>query len=46
MPGHHQLDIENTIVDEIVAAFSQLGQSGKLVQGNGLFDFGDFQIHI
>lgn len=46
MPGHHQLDIENTIVDAIAAGFSQIEQSGELVQGNGLFDFGEFQIHI
>lgn len=46
MLGHHQLDIENTIVDAIAAAFSQLEQSGKLQQGNGIFRFGDFQIHI
>ena len=45
-PGHHQLDIENTIVDAIVAGFSQLEQSGKLHQGNGLFDFGEFKIHL
>ena len=31
---------------EYHVAFSLLEQSGKLVQGNGLFDFGDYQIHI
>ncbi len=41
-----QSDIESTIVDKIVAGFSQIERSGKLQQGNGLFDFGDFQIHI
>lgn len=46
MPGHHQMDIKSTIVDEIAAGFSQIERSAKLQQGNGLFDFGDFQIHI
>ena len=46
MPGHHQLDIKSTIVDEIAAGFWQIKRSAKLQHGSGLFDFGDFQIHI
>lgn len=46
MPGHHQLDIKSAIVDEIAAGFLQIKRSAKLQHGNGLFDFGDFQIHI
>lgn len=38
--------IKSIIVDEIAAGFSQIERSGKLQHGNGLFDFGDFQIHI
>ncbi len=46
LPGHHQLHIDKGIVDEIARGFSMLEKNGKLHQGNGLFDFGDFQIHV
>lgn len=46
LPGHHQLDIPVSLIDDIGAAFSQLEKIGKLKQGNGLFEFRDFQIHI
>ena len=46
MPGHHQLDIPVSLVDDIEAGFEQLERAGKLKQGNGLFEFADFQIHI
>lgn len=46
MPAHHRLDIPVGIVDEIEGAFSELEKEGKLKQGNGIFDFGSFQIHI
>lgn len=46
LPAHHQLDISVDLVGDIADAFSQLYQQNKLQQGNGIFDFGDFQIHI
>lgn len=46
LPGHHSLDVSDSLVNEIEAGFAQLQRSGKLRQGNGLFDFGDFQIQI
>ena len=46
LPGHHQLDIPVSFVDEVANAFNGLYQQGKLQQGNGTFDFGVFQIHI
>lgn len=46
MPGHHQLNIPVDLVDRIEKGFSDLAASGKLEQGNGIFDFGKFQIHI
>lgn len=46
LPGHHQLDIPAGIIEEIENAFASLDKSGKLVQGQGVFDFGEFQIHI
>ncbi|MCH5325132.1 MAG: MBL fold metallo-hydrolase [Eubacterium sp.] len=46
MPGHHQLNITVGIIDEIEHAFDKLVKQGQLKQGNGIFDFGSFQIHI
>ena len=46
MPGHHQLNIPVALIDRTERGFSELAASGKLEQGNGIFDFGDFQIHI
>ena len=46
LPGHHQLSIPVDLIDRIENGFSKLSDEGKLKQGNGVFDFGDFQIHI
>ena len=46
LPGHHQLNIPVSLINEIEAGFAQIERSGKLKQGNGLFEFGDFQIQI
>lgn len=46
LPGHHQLNIPVSLIHEIESGFERLEKAGKLKQGNGLFDFGDFQIHI
>ena len=46
LPGHHQLSIPVSMIDEIAAGFEQIERSGKLKQGNGLFEFRDFQIQI
>ena len=46
LSAHHQLDISVSLVDEIANAFNKLYQQGKLQQGNGVFDFGEFQIYI
>lgn len=46
LPGHHLLNIPITIIDSIEKAFQKLAQEGKLRQGNGVFDFDGFQIHI
>lgn len=45
-PGHHDLSIPTSLAQEIEKGFSSLEQQGKLKQGNGLFDFESFQIHI
>ena len=46
MPGHHQLYIPVDLIDRIEAGFSKLECKGNLEQGKGIFDFGDFQIHL
>lgn len=46
MPGHHQLNIPVDLIDRIEKGFSNLASCGKLEHGNGIFDFGEFQIHI
>ena len=38
-------DFQRMIAD-IEAGFAKLSRAGKLKQGNGLFEFRDFQIHI
>lgn len=46
LPGHHQLNIPVSIIDEIEAGFAQIEANGKLKQGSGLFEFKGFQIQI
>ena len=46
LPAHHQLNIPVNIINRIETGFSKLADEGKLKHGGGIFDFGDFQIHI
>lgn len=46
LPGHHHLTIPVTIIDKIETAFHDLAKEEKLKQGNGIFDYNEFQIHI
>ncbi len=46
LPAHHRIDIPVGMIDKISKAFARLSDKGKLKQGEGIFDFGDFQIHI
>ena len=46
LPAHHQLTVPVDIVNCIAKAFDSLADSKQLKQGSGIFDFGDFQIHI
>lgn len=46
LPGHHQLDISVSLINDIENGFKQLEEKGQLKQGEGLFEFGDFQIQI
>lgn len=45
-PDHHSLDIPITMRSDIYQAFKKLENNQQLKQGNGIFEFGDFQIHL
>lgn len=45
-PGHHQLFIPAVLVHQVQQGFQSLADHDQLWQGAGLFDFGDFQIHL
>lgn len=45
-PAHHQLHLPVDFIHSVEAGFRKLENEGKLIQGSGIFDFGDFQIHI
>ena len=46
LPGHHDLEVSVQMISKIDEAFSMLDKSGKLKQGEGIFEFEDFQIHL
>lgn len=46
LPAHHVLHISPDLIYDIDKGFTELYESGKLVQGNGLYQFGKFNIHI
>lgn len=46
LPGHHQLNISVDIISQAEQAFTKLADKGILEQRKGIFDFGEFQIHI
>lgn len=46
LPGHHSLDVPATLAGQVRDAFAELRKEGRLCQGAGLFEFGDFQLHL
>lgn len=46
LPGHHALHIPVSLIGRIEGGFRQLDRAGKLRHGCGIFDFGNFQIHV
>ena len=46
LPGPHTLDIPTGFADAVERAVSDLEEQGMLEQGNGIFDFGAFRLHI
>ena len=46
LPAHHHLNVPNDIISRIGDAFEQLDITGSLKHGSGIFEYGDFQIHV
>lgn len=46
LPAHHMLNVPITLINEIDEGFTEIYNSGKLKQGNGVFKFTNFEIHI
>jgi glyoxylase-like metal-dependent hydrolase (beta-lactamase superfamily II) len=46
LPGHHDLKIKPEIIQRMKIAFQQLAHSDKLKHGSGLFNYGDWSLHI
>lgn len=46
LPAHHSLNISTSLVIDIYNGFKEIYESGRLVQGNGIFEFQNFSIHI
>lgn len=46
LPAHHELHIQPELIGKVATGFRKLSEEGQLQQGNGIFDFGDFRIHI
>lgn len=46
LPSHHSLEVSPKIIKQIDDAFSELSRQGNLKRGSGIFDFGEFQLHI
>lgn len=46
LPAHHSLNLSVDLIDKVDCAFSKLYEEGNLKQGNGIFCFDGFKIHI
>jgi glyoxylase-like metal-dependent hydrolase (beta-lactamase superfamily II) len=45
-PSHNELNIQVDLIGSIKKAFEDIENKDMLKQGNGIFDFDDFKIHI
>ena len=45
-PGHHSLAVGADLLRRAAGAFDSLEKEGPLTHGRGIFDFGDFSIHM
>lgn len=46
LPGHNDLKIDLALAKEIEEGMSKIYKEGNLVQGNGIFQFNSFSLHI
>ncbi len=46
LPAHNELNVEVDLVSNIKNAFKDIEDKDMLKQGNGIFEFADFKIHI
>ncbi|MDD2427925.1 MAG: MBL fold metallo-hydrolase, partial [Eubacteriales bacterium] len=46
LPGHYSLNLPPDFIQKVNSASVELELAGKLVQGNGCFDFDGFRIHV
>lgn len=46
LPGHHSFSVSTDLADRIEGACRKLDKEKKWKQGSGIFDFGDFKIHL
>lgn len=46
LPGHYSLDIPVDIISQIKIAFLNLEKDGELEHRKGIYEFGEFQIHL
>ncbi|MCB2287622.1 MBL fold metallo-hydrolase [Clostridium algidicarnis] len=46
LPAHNELNVEVNLINNIKNAFKDIEDKDMLKQGNGIFDFVDFKIHI
>lgn len=46
LPAHFNINLPVSIINDISLAFEKLLKDEKLKQGEGIFDFGDFKIHL
>jgi glyoxylase-like metal-dependent hydrolase (beta-lactamase superfamily II) len=46
LPAHNELNVQVELISSIKNAFKDIEDKDMLKQGNGIFDFSDFRIHI
>lgn len=46
LPAHNELNVQVDLISSIKNGFKDIEDKGMLKQGNGVFDFSDFRIHI
>ncbi len=45
-PGHHSLDVSPALAGQVLEALEGLEREGRLAHGQGILEFGGFQLHL